>query len=458
MGGYNSGHYNTNNNDGSDSKSGSSAVTHLRFMFITLSIACLMQISYQYGGGGSGSGGSSSAGSIFGCTTILYEGANSNLRKIDPDVPINSYIEKKKKIKREDRSIIEIESNKDNEIEEEIKIPKFIIDSIYKKEQDRIDYNITDEYRCQQYGINVLPLHERNKKRIFFGSMLANENSDIIKAHAIEVYNMYHVISFVESNTTHFNTPRPMNYYPLESKNAKEIQESELFGTSQKTNVFIDYWLEDQPELLYMQREVEQRNTIWKRWITQGMQPNDIGIMADLDEIVSRDFLNSLQVCDYPKLQHDPSTRPDCQAPKMILSSIQFEGSPQCIKQYEWFHPDIILGNCILDVGDNAGRVIPERNINKNSHGNSHLNVNINKGNRQIEWGTRDYNNYPQDILDSKRFPLWDGRDIREVNGNDSGLTNYVHPYNDGHGTSAAYGTAYHLHNWFNDLDVLRHK
>ena len=60
--------------------------------------------------------------------------------------------------------------------------------------------------------------------------------------------------------------------------------------------------------------------------------------------------------------------------------------------------------------------------------------------------------------MDSKRFPLWDGRDIREVNGNDIGLTNYVHPYNDGHGTSAAYGTAYHLHNWFNDLDVLRHK
>jgi hypothetical protein len=468
MGGYNSGHYNTNNNDG-DSKRRTSVVTYLRLMFITLSIACLMQISYQYGGGG-GSSGSGSASSIFGCTTILYNVGNgngndnegkSNLRKIDPDVPINSYI---KKMKQEDPSNIEIESNEDikiesNEVKEkEIKIPKFIIDAIYQKEQDRIDYNITDEYRCQQYGVNVLPVHERNKKRIFFGSMLANENSDIIKAHAIEVYNMYHVISFVESNTTHFNTPRPMNYYPLESKNAKQLIDSELFGTSTKTNVFIDYWLEDQPELLYMQREVEQRNTIWKRWITQGMQPNDIGIMADLDEIVSRDFLHSLQVCDYPKLQHDPNIRPDCQAPKMILSSIQFEGSPQCIKQYEWFHPDIILGNCILDVGDNSGRVIPERNINKNSHGNSHLNVNINKGNRQIEWGTRDYNNYPQDILDSKRFPLWDGRDIREVNGNEIGLTNYVHPYNDGHGTSAAYGTAYHLHNWFNDLDVLRHK
>ena len=111
----NSGHY--KNNDGDDSKRRTSVVTYLRLMFITLSIACLMQISYQYGGGGIG-GGSSATGSIFGCTTILYEGGNSNLRKIDPDVPINSYIKKKKKIKQEDPSNIEIEGNDDIESEE----------------------------------------------------------------------------------------------------------------------------------------------------------------------------------------------------------------------------------------------------------------------------------------------------------------------------------------------------
>jgi hypothetical protein len=406
---------------------------------------------------------------------------------------MNSYninIKKKKKKKtsatsstNENESIEnENESNEnesnEKENENEKNIPKFIIDPIYKNEQNRIDYNITNEERCKQFGVDVLSdellllntnnnnnNNNNNKRRIFFGSMLANENIDVILAHAIEVYNMYDIISLVESNTTHFNTPRKMNYYPNNSKNnininASYILNNELFGFKNKTNVYIDYWLKNESELLYMQREVEQRNTIWERWIKQGMKSNDIGIMADLDEIISRDFLNSLLVCDYPKLRYDPNNpiRSDCQTPKMVLSSIQFEGSPKCIKQYEWFHPDLILGDCILGVGDNSGRVTPKRSVNKQAHGKKHLNNNINKGNRIDEWGTRDYNNYPKDVIDNKRFPLWDGRDIREVNGNSDGLINYVHPYSDGHTTTGAYGTAYHLHNWFNDLEVLRHK
>jgi hypothetical protein len=513
MGGHKDGSGSSGLASNKTSTTTTSSVTYLRFMFITLSVACLMQMSYQYGGGGGGGGGGSGVGSsIFGCTTIFYvgnenkndndggngsgsgsgssgtttKGKNTNLRKMDPDVPINSYIKKKKTIKTNpssetmSSSILvadavavavtnssfssseskpEIEK-KEKEINEKIKskIPKFIIDPLYKNEQDRIDYNITDENRCKQFGVDVLPKGERNKRRIFFGSMLANENSDVLLAHAIEVYNKYDIIALVESNTTHFNTPRTMNFYPNNNSNARTLIESELFGLKEKTNVYIDYWLENEEDLLYMQREVEQRNTIWKRWVKQGMKPNDIGIMADLDEIVSRDFLNSLQVCDYPKLRYDPEIRPDCQAPKMILSSIQFEGSPKCIKQYEWFHPDLILGNCLLDVGDNSGRVIPKRSVNKDSHGNSHLNININKGNRIPKWGSRNYNEYPTDIIKYKRFPLWDGRDIREVNGNSEGLTNYVHPYSEGHSTYAAYGTAYHLHNWFNDLEILRHK
>jgi len=67
------------------------------------------------------------------------------------------------------------------------------------------------------------------------------------------------------------------------------------------------------------------------------MRPQDIGVMADLDEVVSRDFLNALHVCDFPlfRYKEDPEKRirPDCQKPKMVLSTIQFEGSPGCIKK-----------------------------------------------------------------------------------------------------------------------------
>lgn len=327
-------------------------------------------------------------------------------------------------------------------------ISKFSIDPLFQKEQDRIDNGISDEDRCKQFGVPVLPHDQSHKRRLFFGSMLANENQDLLIAHAIEVYNQYDVVSLVESNTTHFNTPRQLNY-PEGSVAARTLLESEFFGSRDKTTVYIDYWLEDEPDLIEMQREVEQRNTIWKRWIAAGMQPNDIGIMADLDELVSRDFLNALQVCDFPIFQHDPHQRPDCQTPKMLLSTIQFESSPRCIKTNEWFHPDLILGNCLLGIGDNSGRVTPVR------EGSPHNGM---KGERTDEWGLSNYNHYPQDVLDNKRFPLWDGRDIREVNGNKDGLTSYVPPYSDGHGTTAVYGTAFHLHNWFDSLEVLRHK
>jgi len=182
------------------------------------------------------------------------------------------------------------------------------------------------------------------------------------------------------------------------------------------------------------------------------MAQRDIGIMADLDEIVSRDFLNALQVCDFPKLRYNPDERPDCQTPKMALSAIQFDGSPLCIKKDEWFHPDVILGNCIVGVGDPSGRATPQREYSPPGSTAKTL------GHRNDGWGLDDYNKYPQDVIDNKRFPLWDGRDIREVSGSADDLTNFVKKSEMGHGKTAAFGASFHLHNWFKDTKVLRHK
>jgi len=332
-------------------------------------------------------------------------------------------------------------------------LPKIAIATIYRKEQERIDTTITDKARCAQYGVRELPQSKKHKKRIFFGSMLANENTEVIAAHAIEVYNKYDVVALVESNTTHSGVPRDMFYGPG-SLNERILTESEMFGTIDKTKVVVDYWLEDMPNLYDMAREVEQRNTIWKIWVDQGMTEYDIGIMADLDEIVSRDFLNALQVCDFPETRFHPKERPTCQAPKMILSSIQFEGSPLCINELEWYHPDLILGSCVAGVGDPSGRVIPERTDQK-SHGSRHSKT---LGHRTDEWGMTDIHSYPKDVVENNRFPLWDGRDIREVSGSEKDLMNFADKENLGMGTTAVFGAAYHLHNWFQDTQVLRHK
>ena len=380
---------------------------YLRLTFFGLAILCLLQIAREIGG------------MLPGCVPEYYasEGKSSNLRPLNLDAPLD--------------------------ISKMDPIPKFETNPLFKQEQDRIDA-IDDASRCARYGVETLPDDQKHSRRIFFGAMVADENPEVILAHSTEVYNKFSVVALVESNTTHSGRPREMNYGPG-SRNARTLQESEMFGTAENTKVVLDYWLEDMPDVVGMTREVEQRNTIWKIWVDQGMREHDVGIMADLDEVVSRDFLNAVQVCDFPKLRYDPDNRPSCQIPKIILSTMQFEVSPLCIKDGEWFHPDIIIGACLVGVGDPSGRVTPERDMKTIGH-------------RTDEWGAADYHKYPQDVIDNNRFPLWDGRDIREVNGSDEALLNFKDKDENGHGKTAVFGTAYHLHNWFKDMEVLRHK
>lgn len=399
----------------------------LRVLFVCLIAGSLVQIA-QHG-----------SKILPRCDPIYYvsDGEHSNLRQHDPDAPLQ----------KAQNQLAETRTSLQEEEQPQQRLPKMAIEPLYKREQERIDTGMTDDARCAQYGVSVLPEEERHTKRIFFGSMLANENPEVIVAHAVEVYNKYDIIALVESNTTHSGTPRPMSYGPG-SMNARLLQESEIFGAN--TKVVIDYWLEDMPFLYEMDREIEQRNTIWKIWLQQGMTERDIGVMADLDEIVSRDFLNALQVCDFPQTRF--RERPSCQAPKLILSAIQFEGSPLCINEREWYHPDLIIGACIAGVGDPSGRVTPERDFSLPGSNAKTL------GYRLEEWGLEDFHNYPKDIVENKRFPLWDGRDIREVAGYEGDLMNFVDREKLAKGKPAVFGAAYHLHNWFTDMEVLRHK
>jgi hypothetical protein len=204
-------------------------------------------------------------------------------------------------------------------------------------------------------------------------------------------------------------------------------------------------WLYDWPDLRELDREVEQRNTVVDLWMNAGMTRDDVGIVADIDEIVSRDFLRAVRVCDFPKLRRqddEVNTPPPCKLPKMVLSAISFESTPLCIKEREWYHPDVILGQCLEGVGDPTGRTVPVREHKRQY------------GNRKLSWGKYDPNNYPPEVLSSSSglYPLFSGRDIRTVVGPTDPLTNHVD--RPGHGVDAAWGVAFHLHNWFDGIDM----
>lgn len=312
------------------------------------------------------------------------------------------------------------------------KVPTFQIDDIYQDEQRRIDQENAST-RCDRY--NLKP-YDGPPRRIFFGTMIADDNWEVFVMHAIEVFGIYHVAAFVESNTTHMAVPRELRF--KDSEEGDLLLQSGMFGP--KTQVSLDLWLEDMPDLKWMNRESEQRNTIIKRWKDAGMLPEDVGIMSDIDEVFSRDFLRAVQTCDFPELQPDSS----CHRPKIVPAALSFEISPFCINKKPWFHPDIIAGQCVDGIGDPTERVTPLRNHQRRY------------GERHKSYGMRDLNNYPEAVHKSGRYPLFTGPDIRTVHG-DRG-----YPYNfkdlTGDMITAAYGVAYHFHNWFLDGQVLRYK
>ena len=94
-------------------------------------------------------------------------------------------------------------------------------------------------------------------------------------------------------------------------------------------------------------------------------------------------------------------------------------------------------------IGDPTERILPKRNFKRQY------------GSRTSEYGLYDPNEYPQHVLDSGRFPLWSSRDIREVAGSANGLTEYT---NTDTSNVLLASVAYHLHNWFDDIAVLRNK
>ena len=60
------------------------------------------------------------------------------------------------------------------------------------------------------------------------------------------------------------------------------------------------------PDLKDLNREAEQRSPIIDLWKEAGMTWDDVVLLGDVYEIISRDFLRALQVCDFPELR-----RPD---------------------------------------------------------------------------------------------------------------------------------------------------
>ena len=100
--------------------------------------------------------------------------------------------------------------------------------------------NVTAEgERCGRYNLPYTGRTER--RRIFYGSLIADDSWHAVLFTALEGYGVYHSAAFVESNRTQMKYPRKLRF-PVGSNNLRLLQ-SGIFGPS--TNVTVDYYVNE---------------------------------------------------------------------------------------------------------------------------------------------------------------------------------------------------------------------
>ena len=275
------------------------------------------------------------------------------------------------------------------------------------------------------------------RRRLFLGSLIADDSWHALGALAMETYGVYTAIALVESNRTQTGTPRKMRF----AKGTDEhtiLVERNLFGPN--TTVLLgQYSNEGEIDGGHLIREHMQRSMIIDLWKQAGMTADDIGVITDADETPTRDFLRAAQTCDMPEFK--PNIQ-DCGFhAKVIVASMVFEGSPECMTdKRSWMHPDLILGKCIDGIGDDT------------------FSLNDTQRQRKFAWRHKkytvkfaNYSGWP--IQEKKTYPLWNAADFRRDQG---GHVIYFEdvdylPGHMGH-------TGYHFHNYFETTKQLRNK
>ena len=229
------------------------------------------------------------------------------------------------------------------------------LQSMLIDDSDYINVEV-EKKRCASYNFafpdTTKPLKRR---RLFYGALISGDSKEVIKATSMEQYNIFHTVSLIESNTTQSLFPKEWRFFGSENATKEVNWLYQIFGP--KTKVSIDYYvttqrkkvskgdlISDRPMLV----EFLQREGHAYRWNFNGMRPDDVAIVTDIDETFSRDFLRALQICDIRQFRPGQT----CREPKVIGSTLIFEGSPECswkisddlrytdsAKGRVWYHP-----------------------------------------------------------------------------------------------------------------------
>jgi hypothetical protein len=196
--------------------------------------------------------------------------------------------------------------------------------SFFRNIQRRVDDEDTAT-RCSRYeGMSYAP-NKRRSRKIFFGSLIADEPWELLEIVGTETYGIFAGVVLVESNRTQSFEPRQFQRL----HHGSVLQE--VFGTP---NVQVRAYVNERPRIQPMIREQLQREEILKGWKEMGMGPDDIGYLGDLDETFTRDFLRAVQTCEVDILNYESH---QCERAKIVSDTRTFEGSPECLAEKGWW-------------------------------------------------------------------------------------------------------------------------
>ncbi|KAL9187547.1 hypothetical protein ACHAXT_001650 [Thalassiosira profunda] len=283
-----------------------------------------------------------------------------------------------------------------------------------------------EEARCKRYHLKYSGRTAR--RRVFYGSNIADDSWHVISASAMENYGIFHTVAFIESNRTQNHYPRNIRFGP--DSEGLEILQGGMYGPN--ATVTVDYYYNEVGWPKDLGYECAQHAFILERWKKNGMRRGDIGYLADVDEMISRDYLRAMQICDVKEFD----AHGNCRDAIITARSVVFEGGPKCLTHNRiWGHPNLIPGECLEGVGDASVHPEPERTW-KGPKGEW----------RGIGWlddGWQKRSGFRALPQNATHFPLLNGADFRRMSGQSHGGT--------GH-------TGFHLHNFFPDAEVLRTK
>lgn len=324
----------------------------------------------------------------------------------------------------------------------------------FRQIQSDMDHPSRHESRCRRYGGYYNRTHPKNR-RIFYGALAASEPWEVFEIVAAETYGLFSGIVFVEGNRTQNFTPRKL----------QRIHHLATFQTLfNVTAVQVRTFVNEDSALQELTREHVQRSEIILGWKELGMQPEDVGYLADTDETFTRDFLKAVQVCDGIEILDYEKHHCHHSLVKLTASTRVFETSPHCITaDRHWFHPDMIIGHCIEGITDKSHIHPPAPRgpgkyefLRQNGYGG-------NCGDYELEdqrvnntyslWNAADFRRacggYMVSIKDKHRSYSW----MNDAS-NDDNSKQHEEPKN----VKLDVHTGYHFHNFFSQFKSIRFK